>query len=552
LTFHSFPTLYDLVLGNIDTGGSLAGWILDAHLFFPAKSAFAGPPNPPNLVVSLNDHFLHDLFTDVIQKAKAGFKVSLTDPWARALSYHFLDGTSRSNFFDNSTHGAGILWSSIPQIPAFQSHSIPFPIVVADSAANNRTDDHVMPLWSAVYEFNPYEMGSWDPQLSSFMNIQYAGTPLNAGSPPNNTGCVTGFDQTGFVFGTSSSLFNAIVDKATGAVAGFDPSEGKVLTSLLNALLKKVGIGKEDVANWPNPFKGINPGVFQHSMNDTLPLIDGGLNQENIPLGPLMVKARGLDFIVAVDGSANDDNAWPNGKAIYATYNRTMTVINSTSQAFPPIPANRTDFITFGLNQRPTLFGCDPEQNPPEWPLILYLPNAPPVDGSDPVTNTGTFQLQYTRLHTTLFLDAAHKSTTSGFVPGATGADPKWGLCMQCAAVDRARYKSSPLIPRSTFCQQCFSQYCYDPKSSAAPGTVINRKTLLVAPDSPESESILAHYKVEIIAIPTVVGVFIIAAIATCCFCRYRRNKARRYRKVAPLDDEPVWNRAASMELSRH
>ncbi|KDQ08020.1 hypothetical protein BOTBODRAFT_148881 [Botryobasidium botryosum FD-172 SS1] len=552
LTFHSFPTLHDLVLGNADTGGSLHGWILDAHLFFPAKTSFAVPPNPPHLIVSLNDNFLHRLFADVIYKATVGFKVSLTDSWARALSYHFLEGTTRSNFFDNSTHGAGILWSSIPQIPAFQSHSIPFLIVVADSVANNRTEDHRMPLWSTVYEFNPYEMGSWDPQLSTFMNVQYAGTPLNGGVPANDTGCVTGFDQAGFVFGTSSSLFNAIVDRVSGTVAGFDNAVGKLLNNMLDALLKKAGVGKEDVANWPNPFKGINPGVFQHSTNDTLPLIDGGLNKENIPLGPLLVKARKLDFIVAVDGSANDNHTWPTGAALYATYNRTMTVVNSTSQAFPPIPPNRADFVTFGFNQRPTLFGCDPEQNPPEWPLLLYLPNSPPTDGSDPVTNTDTFKLQYTKLHTTLFLDAAHKSTTSGFVPGAMGADPNWGRCLQCAALDRARYKSSPVIPRSTFCQQCFSQYCYDPKSSSAPGAVVGRKTLLVDPDPPESESILAGpYKIAVIAVPVVVGVLIVIGIATCCFCRCRRNRAQRYRKVAPLDDDHIWERPASIELAR-
>jgi len=51
-------------------------------------------------------------------------------------------------------------------------------------------------------------MGSWDPSLSAMANLTYVGTHLSNGKPDNNTGCVTGFDQAGFVIGTSSSLFN--------------------------------------------------------------------------------------------------------------------------------------------------------------------------------------------------------------------------------------------------------------------------------------------------------------------------------------------------------
>ena len=42
-------------------------------------------------------------------------------------------------------------------------------------------------------------------------------------------------------------------------------------------------------------------------MNSTrLELIDGGSNFEGIPLGQQFVKARGLDVVVAVDGSSDD------------------------------------------------------------------------------------------------------------------------------------------------------------------------------------------------------------------------------------------------------
>jgi lysophospholipase len=40
------------------------------------------------------------------------------------------------------------------------------------------------------------------------INLTYAGTRLTNGQPPNKTACVTGFDQAGFIMGTSASLFN--------------------------------------------------------------------------------------------------------------------------------------------------------------------------------------------------------------------------------------------------------------------------------------------------------------------------------------------------------
>ena len=40
------------------------------------------------------------------------------------------------------------------------------------------------------------------------VNITFAGTNLTNGKPDSGSSCVTGFDQAGFVMGTSASLFN--------------------------------------------------------------------------------------------------------------------------------------------------------------------------------------------------------------------------------------------------------------------------------------------------------------------------------------------------------
>ena len=69
------------------------------------------------------------------------------------------------------------------------------------------------------------------------------------------------------------------------------------------------------------------------------------------------------------------------------TNQRLGSVLSSSHQKFPPIPATSDEFVSMGLNQRPTLFGCDPTSTSnPEYPLVLYLPNGPPLAGAKPVT----------------------------------------------------------------------------------------------------------------------------------------------------------------------
>ena len=80
------------------------------------------------------------------------------------------------------------------------------------------------------------------------------------------------------------------------------------------------------------------------------------------------------------------DRTWLSGRSIYATRNRTQQVTAPVAQLFPPVPDRLSDFDRLGINRRPTFFGCDPKQNPAEFPLLIWLPNAPPADGSDPVT----------------------------------------------------------------------------------------------------------------------------------------------------------------------
>lgn len=74
------------------------------------------------------------------------------------------------------------------------------------------------------------------------------------------------------------------------------------------------------------------------------------------------------------------------GSSILATSSRLSSLLTSSHQQFPPIPANPEAFISTGVRQRPTFFGCNPQNNPPEFPLVIYFPNSPPINGADPVT----------------------------------------------------------------------------------------------------------------------------------------------------------------------
>jgi lysophospholipase len=152
LVQHDFPKLGDLVLGNVAAGTE--GWALDKDIFAP------GTPNQQKV-------FAAEIFADLIAKRSAGFAVSFGDFWARALSYHFLPGTTSANFFtkDAPNHAAALTFSSVTSLPAFQNHLAPFPIIVGDAYSVNRFPGDVgyVPLTRTVYEVSrgssPYTDG---------------------------------------------------------------------------------------------------------------------------------------------------------------------------------------------------------------------------------------------------------------------------------------------------------------------------------------------------------------------------------------------------------
>ncbi|TEB37562.1 phospholipase B [Coprinellus micaceus] len=471
LFFNGWPTLEKLVFGS----DGLHGWMLDIPFV---------TPDGINLFSDENQWFFGSILWSVMAKAQAGIDTSMVDPWSRMISYHFLNQTTRDNFLTNDTaHGAGQLWSQIPRLPSYQNFEAPFPMVVANARPSGSNSTAALDLAATVYEITPLEIASYDPGLSAGMNLTYAGTRLSNGTFENGTSCVVGLDQAGFVMGTSAALFNQIFDFARNTIAGFGADDGAGILYVLKRLLSSVRTRADDVANWPSPFTGVKPDVYDDTKSDWIELIDGSSNGENVPYGPLFVKARQLDVIVTAEGSADIPGLnWPNGSSLITSKSRQATLLRMSHQQFPAIPSTPEEFIQFGVNARATFFGCNPE-NATDYPLVIYLPNAPPFNGDDPVTNTATFQLTYTLKHTRLMFDQIHKNIISGFSPNTNDADPNFGLCLQCAAIDRARFKVTPPIPRSLRCSECFKQYCYDPASPPSKDQLPGRKLNFVDPD---------------------------------------------------------------------
>ncbi|EPE06180.1 lysophospholipase [Ophiostoma piceae UAMH 11346] len=392
-------------------------------------------------IISTADYWT-DVADQVSAKADAGYETSLTDYWGRALSYQLINAPDG---------GLDYTFSSIALTDNFASADTPFPILVADSRAPGTT---VIALNSTVYEFNAFEMGSWDPTTYGFVPTEYLGSNFSNGAiaTASNSHCVRGLDQFGYVMGTSSTLFNQFLLTNLSAAADV-PS---FVLDIIENLLTELGDDNNDIAQWvPNPFYKYNPDTNDFANATQLTLVDGGEDLQNLPLHPLIQPIRAVDIIMAVDSSADTDYNWPNGTALRATYDRIFgDIANGT--LFPAVPDDNT-FVNLGLNQRPTFFGCDAsnftltaDQTVP--PLVVYLPNAP----FSAYGNVSTFTPSYTLAQRNGIIENGFNAATRG----NGSLDSSWPKCLACAVLSRSFTRTNTTVPAE--CTTCFTQYCWD------------------------------------------------------------------------------------------
>ncbi|KAH6681060.1 lysophospholipase catalytic domain-containing protein [Plectosphaerella plurivora] len=428
---NNFSTVPDLQAGSSDS----AIWRFD-------RSIFRGPQESGIGILNTVQYWT-EIGRAVASKA-LGWDTSITDFWGRALSYQLVN---------EPEGGPDYTFSSIADSQSFTDAETPFPILVADGRAPG---ERVVSLNATVYEFNPYELGSWDPTTYGFAPLRYLASNFTNGTIDSNGECVRGFDQIGFVMGTSSSLFNQFLLANVTAV-GEEASIPTFVTNAIEGILDRLDQDENDIAQYaPNPFFGWNPN--NNSVNSDqfqLSLVDGGEDLQNIPLHPLIQPFRAVDIIFAVDSSADTTFSWPNGTALRATYDRVGTSIGNNT-LFPPVPDAET-FINSGLNRRPTLFGCDPanftltagQQVPP---LIFYIPNAPYTAHS----NVSTFDPSYP----TDERDAIIRNGLNSATQGNGTVDEEWPVCVACAIMSRSWWKANETAPEA--CNACFQRYCWD------------------------------------------------------------------------------------------
>lgn len=408
------------------------------------NSIFEGP-NTGGIQLLDSIGYYKSLVDAVDNKEDAGFNTTITDIWGRALSYQLVNATDG---------GPAYTFSSIAAQDWFTSGSVPLPLIVSDNRAPGQV---IVSSNSSVFTFSPWELGSEDPNTYAFAPLKYTGTNFTNGSPLNNDRCVTGFDNVGFVFGTSSSLFNSIVTTVDSASSG-GAFSGIVLT-LLQDILNRIGSNEDDIADWVNPFYHYNNATNVNAFDQTLTLVDGGEDNQNIPLHPLIQPNREVDVIFAVDSSADTNSTWPtknsapnwpNGASLVATYERSLSKIaNGTS--FPAVPDINT-FINNGYANRPTFFGCNASNTTGPTPLIVYLPNAPYVYDS----NVATFDLEYNDTQRNDLVLNAYNGATQG-----NGTlDAQWPACVGCAILSRSLTRTNTDVPE--ICTQCFTRYCWD------------------------------------------------------------------------------------------
>ncbi|RDW73501.1 lysophospholipase-1 [Coleophoma cylindrospora] len=397
------------------------------------NSIFEGPDKGGIQILSTAEYF-DTINNEVDAKNNAGFNTTITDYWGRALSYQLINDTNG---------GPAYTFSSIALADNFINGETPFPVLVADERSPNTV---IVALNSTVYEFNPFEMGSWDPTTYAFAPTRYLGSNFSAGVLPDNETCIAGFDQAGFVMGTSSTLFNQFLLQinSTGL-----PS---FLTTIFTNILTDIGEANDDIADYdPNPFYQFNNATNRNANTKQLTLVDGGEDGQNVPLYPLIQPYRGVDVIFAIDSSADTTFFWPNGTSLVATYERSLNATIENGTAFPSIPDQNT-FINLGLNSRPTMFGCDPTNMTALGPIVVYIPNAPYITQS----NVSTFDPAYNTTQRNAIIENGYDVATMG--NGTIDAD--WPTCMACAVISRSLYKTNTTVPAA--CTTCFSKYCWN------------------------------------------------------------------------------------------
>lgn len=410
LAMHNWPTIDEILNQGM--------WNLDYPIYEFGDN-----------LIATNFKVWKDIVYEIYQKLSLGFSVSLVDVWSRALARQF--------FTAKEDYGRSLTWSSLRDVLEFKQGKFPMPITVADVRFGNN-DILLLSSNSTVMETNPFEFGSWDEKTNAFTDVKYLGTHYDNGVPQDS--CVENFDNAGYVMGTSSAVFALMIEMKTNTIGTL-----KVFGQYLKSQAQRLNLNLIEIAYYnPNPFYNSKFSSWDQLKNaKLLPLVDGGLDYQNVPLEPLA--ARNVDVLFAFDNGDEAGENWPSGLAIYKSSQRLNARKNGS---FPVIPEPSV-FKAENLTKSPAFFGCNASA---ATPLLVYMANS---QYSYP-SNTSIFDLVYKGL-------ARLGMIQNGFNVASRGglsADANWQKCASCAIVRRSQQRSN--TPQSETCKQCFTDYCYN------------------------------------------------------------------------------------------
>jgi lysophospholipase len=384
--------------------------------------------------------YYSDILGSVGDKDDAGYDRSITDYWGRMLSYQLIDAPDG---------GPSVTFSSIADDEEFKNGRAPLPFLLA---VGRDPEETIVSINSTVFEFTPWELGSNDPTLHGHAPLKYVGSKFDRGTLPEDESCIAGFDNAGFVMGTSSSLFNAFVLYLQDPESQYVP-EGvpDFVIEGVATVLNAVGDDNNDIADWsPNPFKGFNRDDNAGVNSDRLTLVDGGEDLQNVPYHPHLHHDRKVDVVFSIDSSADTPSGWPDGASAIATYERSLEDI-SEGTGFPVVPGKET-FLNLGLNSRPVFFGCNATNTTDTSPLIVYIPNYPYIYTS----NISTFQMSINESER----DAVVMNGWAVATQLNGTRDEQWPVCVGCAMLERSLRRTNTTVPPA--CRECFDRYCWD------------------------------------------------------------------------------------------
>lgn len=95
-------------------------------------------------------------------------------------------------------------------------------------------------LSNVIFEFTPFEFGSWENILRLFVKLPYLGSKIVSGKAEK---CINNFDDLGFITATSSSIFNNVLI----FIWNLASQSSREAMKALNMVMGIFGLGKEEI-----------------------------------------------------------------------------------------------------------------------------------------------------------------------------------------------------------------------------------------------------------------------------------------------------------------